>query len=90
MCLDEAGFLDDAANPLGDLGQLPRHSHIQNPDLAGLRFRETEKCSEGGGFAGSVGTEEPGDAAGRYLETEPAQCLSSLVGLEETVNCDGG
>ena len=77
-------------HPVQHLVALARHLGAEHRHAAGGRHDEAQDHGDGGGLAGAVAAEQPGDGARRERERNAVDRPRGLVDLHELVDGDGG
>ena len=77
-------------HPVQHLVALARHLGAQHPNAARRRRDEPQDHRDGGGLAGAVAAQEPGDRAGRQRKRNAVDRPSGAVDLHQLVDGDGG
>jgi hypothetical protein len=78
------GVLQQHADALADLGELPRRIHAEDADLALLGCEQAQHVVQQRALAAAIGSEDDDALAALDHEVEPAQVHARLVGIGVT------
>ena len=88
--IEEKGIVRHEADLLLDGEGVGGHAEAEQFDFAGGGGGEAHQHFNGGGFAGSIGTEEAEEATAGDGQSEAVDCRFGSINFSEVANGDGG